>query len=84
MGANGKQGVDVPVMVCVPHPFPSCAGNLPPLHHLGKENERHTWAHKGPSRCQGAPGTTDFAICVLDAAHLSAIKVLISKTRKQQ
>lgn len=57
------------------HPFPSCARSLPPLHHLGKENERHTWAHKTPSHPQGAPDTTEFVTCVLDAAHLSTIKV---------
>lgn len=80
MGANGKEGVDLPVMVCVTHPLLSCAGNLHPLHHLGEENERHTWAPQGPSHSQGAPDTMDFVTCVLDAAHLSAINFLISES----
>lgn len=45
------------------------------LHHLGEENERHARAHKSPSHSQGAPDTMDFVTCVLDAAHLSAIKL---------
>lgn len=62
-------------MVPVTHPFPSCAGNLRALHHLDEEKESHTWAHTAPSHSQGAPDTTDFATCILDAAHLSTIKL---------